>query len=47
MEEAGIDVNANIRVNTDSTVPNNDNDESINVEFIITLQKVDTISNAV
>tara|TARA_B110000116_G_scaffold158893_1_gene137491 strand:- start:104 stop:760 length:657 start_codon:yes stop_codon:yes gene_type:complete len=44
MEDVGIDVYAYIRVNTDSTIPNNDNDENISVDFTITLQKVESIT---
>ena len=44
MEDVGIDVCAYIRVNTDSTIPNNDNDENISVDFTMTLQKVESIT---
>ena len=44
MEDVGIDVYAYIRVNTDSTIPNNDNDENISVDFTMTLQKVESIT---
>ncbi len=44
MEEVGIDVLAYIRVNTDSTIPNNDDDENISVDFTITLQKIESIT---
>jgi hypothetical protein len=46
MEDVGIDVYAYIRVNTDSTILNNDNDENISVDFHITLQKVESITRA-
>lgn len=45
MEDVGIDVYAYIRVNTDSLL-NNDNDENISVDFHVTLQKVESITRA-
>ena len=45
MEDVGIDVYAYIRVNTDSLLIN-DNDENISVDFHVTLQKVESITRA-